>query len=133
MPAEIQPSGKFKKHQLSSPTDISAGLMQHLAERFTPELIGDKIAELLHATHVTSGNRTIADNRAREAGLKLLLGYVIGLPVERREVITRHATTLEEVKGMAKASPQLRKALAELMDEKTVTEVPPKNECVSRY
>ena len=123
MPANIHPSGNFSKQELSTPGNVTAGLMQHLAERFTPELIADKIAELLHATHVTSGNRTIADNRAREAGLKLLLGYLIGLPVQRQEIFTRHTTTLDELKAQAKG-PELRAAIMELLDEKPVTGKP---------
>ena len=94
--------------------------MRHLSERFPPELIAKKIAELLDATHVTAGNRTIADNRAREAGLKLLLGYLIGLPVQRQEIITRHTSTLEELQAKVKNSPELRRAIAELLDEKTI-------------
>ena len=125
MPANIHPSGNFSKQELSTPGNVTAGLMQHLAERFTPELIADKIAELLHATHVTSGNRTIADNRAREAGLKLLLGYLIGLPVQRQEIITRHTSTLEELQAKVKNSPEMRRAIAELLDEKSVVQVLP--------
>jgi hypothetical protein len=118
MEDKIKLAGKFENHKLSEPGSISPKLMQHLAERFSAELIGDKIAELLHATHVTSGNRVITDNRALEAGLKLLLGYLIGLPVERREVIMRQVTTLEDLQAQAKSSPELRRALAELLDEK---------------
>jgi hypothetical protein len=40
--------------------------------------------------------------------------------VERREIIPRHATTLEELRAKAKASPELRRAISELLDEKTI-------------
>ena len=47
-----------------------------------------------------------------------LLAYTDGKPVERREVITRKATTLEELKAQAQASPEMKRALRELLDEK---------------
>lgn len=43
--------------------------------------------------------------------------YTDGKPVQRREIITKHATTLEELRIQAKASPQLHKAIASLLDE----------------
>jgi hypothetical protein len=38
--------------------------------------------------------------------------------------ITRHMTTLDELKAQAKSSPALREAIAVLFDEKNVAQVP---------
>ncbi len=45
-----------------------------------------------------------------------LLAYTDGKPVERREIITRRAPTLEDLQKQAK-SPEFRRALEELLAE----------------
>jgi hypothetical protein len=62
--------------------------------------------------------RTFPDFRTILGAITLAIAYTAGKPVERREVITRHATTLDELKAQAKASPELRRAVRELLDEK---------------
>lgn len=76
---------RFKNRNLTNPGHISAKLVEHLAQRFPPELIAQKIDDLLKAQHMTKGGNLIDDNRAREAAIKMLLSYIVGLPVQRVE------------------------------------------------
>ena len=101
---------------MKNPTHVTPALIKHLADRFTPEMIGDKIEELLNATHVTRLGQRIADNRAQEAGVKLLLSYMIGLPVQRQEIISLNFDSLEELQRRAQQSPALRAALARVVE-----------------
>jgi hypothetical protein len=43
--------------------------------------------------------------------LKLLLGYLIGLPVQRQEILTKNVHTLDDHMAWAKASPTMKEAL----------------------
>jgi hypothetical protein len=76
----------------------------------------------LEATHsfydiITGKVITFPDYITRLAAVIIVLAYTDGKPVERREMVTRPAPTLEELREQAKASPALREAIAELLDE----------------
>jgi hypothetical protein len=94
--------------------NVSAQVIERLAERFTPDEICRRIEDLLDATHLSGGGKQIPDNRAREGGLKLLLSYLVGLPVQRQEIVTVNFDSLESLKERAKASPSLRASLAKV-------------------
>lgn len=64
------------------------------------------------------------DYRTILGAIQTVLNYTAGKPIERREVITRHATTLEELQKQAKGSPEFRRVLRELLDEKPVGQAP---------
>jgi hypothetical protein len=106
-----------KENQLSNPSSVSQALVDHLSKRFPPEYIAEKVAELLVATHVTRGGNPIADNRAREAGVKLLLSYLVGLPVQRQEIVNVNIDSLADLQQRAQQSPALRQAVAKLLGE----------------
>jgi hypothetical protein len=91
---------------------VSQKLIETLAERFTPERIVGYIEDLLAATHVTKGGNIIPDNRAREAAVKLLLAYVVGLPVQRQEIIQKFIDGSLDTEEAILASPALRSTLA---------------------
>ncbi|MDR1190654.1 MAG: hypothetical protein LBK60_03180 [Verrucomicrobiales bacterium] len=103
--------------ELGNPANVTPALVRHLAEHFTVERIRGKIDELLEATHVTQGGRVIPDNRAREAGLKLLLAYLIGLPVQRQEILTGTVEPLETLERRLRNSPALRQTLTRMLAE----------------
>ena len=63
----------------------------------------------------------VPDHRVRLAAAIAALAYTDGRPIERREIVARHMTTLEDLRAKAKASPELRRAIEELLDEKPVT------------
>lgn len=66
---------------------------------------------------------TMPDFKTILGAITLTVAYTAGKPVERREIITKHLTTLEDLKAQAKSSPELRKAISELLDEKQVSQV----------
>lgn len=101
---------------LATARDVTPNLIAHLAGRFSPEFIAGKIEELMGATHVTAGGKLIPDNRAREAGLRLLMAYLIGLPVQRQEIVQLNFDSLEELQRRAQQSPALRSAVAKILE-----------------
>jgi hypothetical protein len=105
-----------RRHELSKPSMISARLSSLLAERFPPSVIGDHLEVLLSAVTVTKDGREIPDVRSREAGLKLILSYGIGKPLERSEVTTVNVTpSNEDIQAQIDHSPALRQELAKMI------------------
>jgi hypothetical protein len=107
---------EVKADHLESPRNVTPELIAHLAEKFSPELIAKKLEALLNATHVTAGGKVIDDNRAQEAGLKLLLAYLVGLPIQRQEIINVHVAGMQELTDKAMASPALQSLAQRLVD-----------------
>lgn len=103
--------------QIKSTRDISPLLLGKLAELVPPELIAEKISEMLDAEMKNARGEFYPDWRAREAGIKLYLSYQLGMPVQRQIVVneTRESTgqTLERLL----ASPASRRALQSVLDE----------------
>ena len=92
-------------------SNVTKELVAYLAERFPPDLIAGKIEELLHATHKTRGGNDIPDNRAREAAVKLLISYLVGLPVQRTENVNINIDSMEDLQSRMKGSPAVQAAL----------------------
>lgn len=61
---------------------LTPKIMSAIADRVTPETIGEAILELLNA--VMANDKP--DWRAREAGIKLYLNYMVGMPTQRQEI-----------------------------------------------
>lgn len=100
---------------LSAPTNITPALIGYLTHKFPPSLIAEKIGELMEAIHITKGGDPIPDNRAREAGLKLLISYLVGLPVQRQEIVQLNFDSLEELQKRAQQSPTIQAAVARVL------------------
>jgi hypothetical protein len=67
---------------------------------------------------------TYPDGKTRLAAAMGILAYTDGKPIERREIITRKATTLDNLKDMAKNSPELRRSMQAIVDEASVNTIP---------
>ncbi|MEZ0300001.1 MAG: hypothetical protein ACAI35_26400 [Candidatus Methylacidiphilales bacterium] len=104
-----------RKITTPGPGSISPAVMAHLSKRFPPDYIAGKIGELLEATHIVTGGREVPDNRARESGLKLLMTYLIGLPVQRKEIVQLTVDSLEDLQRRAQQSPALRAAVEKVV------------------
>jgi hypothetical protein len=80
----------------------------------------DKLEKCLDATYTMKNEdgkiQTFIDFKTIVAAIQTILNYTDGRPVERREVVTRKATTLEELQAQAKNSPELRKSLQALLE-----------------
>lgn len=96
---------------------ISTRLIAVLAEKFPPEVVAAKIEVLLNATHVTRGGQHIVDNRGVEAGLKLLLAYQVGLPVQRQEIVNFNVDGDKAIEDRMRKSPALRKAMIRKLEQ----------------
>ena len=82
----------------------------------------EALERCLEATHsfydiITEKVITFPDYKTRLAAVIIVLAYAEGKPVERREIVTRHFETLEELRARVKASPEFQRALRELLGE----------------
>ena len=107
-----------RRFELSNPATISPRLTAILADRFSPEVIADKIEMLFSATITDKAGNERPDIRAIEAGLKFALNYTAGTPVQRQEVITHSndESSDEDARTLIKESPALRRELLELLE-----------------
>jgi hypothetical protein len=98
-------------------SDIGPEMLTRLAAKVSPEDIAELIRTMITAEHETKSGALYPDWRAREAGAKLWMSYMIGMPVQRQIVVneTRESTgqTLERLL----ASPASRRALQSVLDE----------------
>lgn len=112
--------------QIKQAAHITSRLLEQLAEKFPPETVVSYIQKLLTATHVTAGGKVIDDNRAIEAGVKLLLSYQVGLPIQRQEIVTMTVDGDKAIEEKLSRSPAMRKALKariEQMDQQPSEEL----------
>ncbi len=91
---------------------LSERSIRHIASVVTVEEIGQRIRLLLDAK--LSNNQP--DVRAIEAGLKLWLSYVIGLPVQRQEIVQHRITSGGSLADLL-ADPAAKQALRKALDD----------------
>ena len=115
---EAGPRRPSQKLDLSDPRQINKEVVVALARKIGPDLIADKIASLLDATRLTKYGPA-PDTRSMEAGIKLYLAYVIGLPTQRQEVITVNldADSAVGLEQRLLASPALCDSLQRMIDK----------------
>ena len=92
-------------------TDFGAGLLLQLVHEVTTEKVVETIKAMLEATTVGRDGSEMPDWRAREAGAKLFMSYVIGLPLQR--IVTQERKTEDDGATMERllSSPAAREAL----------------------
>lgn len=106
-----------KKLDLSDPRTINKEVVVALARKVSPDLVADKIKQLLDMTRMTKAGE-VPDVRAMEAGIKLYLAYAVGLPTQRSEIVqvnvdADNALGLEE---RLRHSPALRAMFRKMLD-----------------
>lgn len=96
--------------------DLTPKVLAILAEKVPVEEIGDKIRALLDAK---TKDGTRSDFRAVEAGLKIWLSYVVGLPVQRTENVNVNldADAGAGLRERLAKSPALRSALRKALED----------------
>jgi hypothetical protein len=103
----------------NAPALTGGELAAMLAKKDLRQKAIDKLEKCLEATYTLkseSGELVMYDDfKTIVTAIQTILHYTDGKPVERREVITRKATTLEELRQQAKNSPELRRSLKELL------------------
>lgn len=120
--SEIRAAGKRgvgKRLDLTNPQAINKEVVLAIARKISPERIANKINELLDMTRTLKDGSEIPDVRAREAGVKLALAYMVGLPTQRQEIISVSvdADSSAGLKDRLAASPALRAALRRSLDD----------------
>lgn len=106
-----------RRHELSNPSNISRRLTSVLGDRFPPERIAAQLEELLVATTIDRYGNERPDMRAREAGLKLVLNYTVGVPVTRSEhVEVKVEATQDQAQALIAGSRSLRAQLTKMMN-----------------
>lgn len=100
---------------LSNPGDINRKVAEVLALKVPADRIAEIINGLLNAKRQTKHGE-VADTRAMEAGAKLWLSYVVGLPIQRQQIEMRQTNNDSEVLLRALQSPATRKALRHALD-----------------
>jgi hypothetical protein len=137
--AEIRDAGKRRPSQkldLSDPRVITKEIVVAMAKKVSPDDIAGKVHQLINAKRDTK-HGLIPDVRSMEAGIKLYLAYVVGLPVQRSEVLTVNldadSTTgfVERLKNSPAMRESLRRAL-EAAEEGAPSPPPLEAETVSK-
>lgn len=130
-PSDIIPSaamsGDDPKRNLSvaNAAAITAKVVECIASRIPPERIAKAIDKLLDAKRMTKFGPE-EDPRAMEAGVKLYLSYIVGMPTQRIEQVNVNvdADTEAGMEERLKASPALRAKLQQMLDRTGAIEVP---------
>jgi hypothetical protein len=118
---EIRAAGKrgpTQKLDLSDPRVITKEVVVALARKVHPDAIADRIHELINAKRETKSGGSIPDVRAMEAGIKLYLAYVVGLPVQRTEAVNVNldAASAAGLEDRLRKSPALRATFRRILD-----------------
>lgn len=116
--AELRESkrGRGEKLSLQDPREINREIVFALARKVPADKIADKIDELIEMKRETKVGR-VTDVRAMEAGIKLYLAYVVGMPTQRQEIVSVSLDADSSI-GLAERlqnSPALLKSLKEII------------------
>ena len=125
--AKLRSEGKRSgttKLDLSDPRQINKEVVIALAREVAPDLVAQKIRQLLDMTRMTKAGE-VPDVRAMESGIKLYLAYAVGLPTQRSEVISVNvdADSAVGMEERLRNSPALRDLFRKMLDR--VDESPP--------
>lgn len=116
--AELRESkrGRGEKLSLQDPREINREIVFALARKVPADKIADKIDELIEMKRQTKAG-LVTDVRAMEAGIKLYLAYVVGMPTQRQEIVSVSLDADSSI-GLAERlqkSPALLKSLKEII------------------
>jgi hypothetical protein len=103
---------------ICNPSTISREVISSIAKHVSPDKVGRVIARMLDAKRRLKDNTELDDTRTMEAGLKLYLAYMVGMPTQRQEIVSvnvdaDNALGLEE---RLRHSPALRSMFRKMLD-----------------
>lgn len=101
---------------LPLPVAMSPKLMREIATRYPASVICGHIDSLLNATVGKEGFER-PDCRSVESGLKLVLAYSIGLPVQRQEIITQKITSAPTAAQLLKNPATIQAIIRQIADD----------------
>lgn len=99
--------------------DIGPSVVEQMMSLIPPSVVADKINAMMHATRwIGNGEhmREVPDTRAQEAGVKLYLAYVVGMPVQRSESIVKNLESEDQTMERAAKSPATRRHMRRMLD-----------------
>ena len=89
---------------------LSIETMEKLSERVTPDLVADTVCAAM-AAEINGKAGAIPDHRTRLEACKLFLNYIVGMPVQRQEIVTKDVKSDQDVIASLVASPAAMAAL----------------------
>ncbi len=99
----------------ADPAKLSTKIMQEIAERVPASKVAEVIQQLLEATFETKGGELKPDFRAREAGIKYWLSYMVGEPIKRVHTVLEKRKTAADPMADLQGSKAAMQALARLL------------------
>lgn len=103
--------------------ELSAKVIESIANEFGPQKVVDKMKELLEATKTMAvGGRPFEtpDFKTQLDALKVLLQYQVGMPVARTESVVHNMDTMDTLEHKMQSSPALRRAVGRMLDQAEV-------------
>lgn len=113
MPAKLTAGEQL--NQIKQASDLGASLLATLAKEVGHDVIIATLKDMLTANTVTKAGKKAPDWRAREAGVKMYLAYMVGMPVQRSVTIERKEESEGETMTRLLESPAAREALKRAM------------------
>lgn len=103
---------------ICNPATISREVIASIAKHVTPDKVGKVIARMLDAKRRLKDNTELDDTRTQEAGLKLYLAYMVGMPVQRTEAVNINvdADSAVGMEERLRHSPALRAMFRKMLD-----------------
>jgi len=103
--------------------ELNREIVAAIAEHIDPQDIAKTIKALMGAHRALKDGTVLLDTRANEAGVKLALAYLVGVPVQRQEIVQVNvdADASADMLARLKSSPALRDQLAKLLAEANET------------
>jgi hypothetical protein len=108
-------SAKQQLDRVAKATDLGPALLLKLVLEVSPEEIVEALKGMVNATMTTKDGRTVPDYRAREAGVKLYLIYVVGMPVQRVMSTPQRLESEDQTMSRLMASPAAREAMKQAL------------------
>ncbi|MDE1169863.1 MAG: hypothetical protein PW734_01430 [Verrucomicrobium sp.] len=104
-----------------TPTEIAPSITRAMATLCPPEVFAQNLLNLMTATKRALVNHQVygdvPDWSAREAGAKMYASYMIGLPIQRQEIVSVQKESLDTIRERLENSPAMRKSLQAVLDQ----------------
>ena len=104
---------------LANPGEISREVLYAIHKHVDPDKVGQVIGKMMEATRTLKDGRELPDTRTQEAGVKLYLAYMVGMPVQRSETVNVNvdADSAIGMEERLRHSPTLRAMFRKMLDK----------------
>ena len=109
-----------KFEQITDVRQVSSALMDEMMRRIPPSRIVDKLESLIDAKRWTGkgkGAREVPDLTAQALGLRYIVPYILGLPVQHQEIITTHVESENQLVERMRYSPATLRHMEALIEQ----------------